>query len=209
MVHVYPLFKAIFNDQRLLYVLQNLPAGHMDFPPSSGVTPMETSMTGQECDLLAINLITKSNAPQLQTADPSGNNVGGEKCIFIGYIYILSWSDYISIYILFKYIHIYLKFCISLYICKCPIYIIYLIYYVYLFMFIYLFVYVFIYIYLFIYFYLFIDLCLFIYLFIYIYVFILELFICFIYLFLKVHIYIYILFSIYDIYVIISVYDWK
>ena len=47
-------------------------------------------MTGQECDLLAINLITKSNAPQLQTADPSGNNVGGEKCIFIGYIYILS-----------------------------------------------------------------------------------------------------------------------
>ena len=108
MVHVYPLFKAIFNDQRLLYVLQNLPAGHMDFPPSSGVTPMETSMTGQECDLLAINLITKSNAPQLQTADPSGNNVGGEKCIFIGYIYIIliRLHKYIYIYYLSIYIYI-------------------------------------------------------------------------------------------------------
>ena len=110
MVHVYPLFKAIFNDQRLLYVLQNLPAGHMDFPPSSGVTPMETSMTGQECDLLAVNLITKSNAPQLQTADPSGNNVGGEKCIFIGYIYIyyLDQITYVYIYIYYLSIYIYI-----------------------------------------------------------------------------------------------------
>ena len=70
MVNVYPLFKAMFNDQRVPYVLQNLPTGHMDgFSTIQRGHPndMETSMTGQECDLLAINLITKSNAPQLQT----------------------------------------------------------------------------------------------------------------------------------------------